>query len=334
MNRITIIGDGAWGTALALLLHSKGYRITIWGNFPEYVEEQRKKRENYKFLPGIKIPRDMNYTADLGEAAESAELFVCAVPTQFIRGVFERFAPYYSRGVPVVSVAKGIEQKTLKRCTEVVAEFLEDASLAALSGPSHAEEAARKVPTAVVIASKDGQLSRSLQDIFMARFFRVYTQQDIIGVELGGALKNVIALAAGMCDGLGFGDNTKSTLLTRGLVEISRLGVAAGAERLTFTGLSGIGDLITTSFSRHSRNRALGEKIGQGMSLRQVLESTEKVAEGVWTTISSRELAQKLGVAVPITDEVNKVLFEGKDPRHAVVDLMTRSKKQEIEDLT
>ena len=333
MNRITIIGDGAWGTALALLLHSKGYSVKIWGNFPDYIEEQREKRENYKFLPGIKIPRDINYTADLVDAAERAELFVCAVPTQFIRSVFKKFAPHYPRGVPVVSVAKGIEQKTLKRCTEVLAEFLEDAPLAALSGPSHAEEVARNVPTAVVIASKDRQLSRSLQDTFMATFFRVYTQEDIIGVELGGALKNVIALAAGMCDGLGYGDNTKSTLLTRGLVEISRLGVAAGAERLTFTGLSGIGDLITTSFSRHSRNRALGEKIGQGMSLQQVLESTEKVAEGVWTTISSRELAQKLGVAVPITDEANKVLFEGKDPRHAVVNLMTRSKKQEIEDL-
>jgi glycerol-3-phosphate dehydrogenase (NAD(P)+) len=334
MQRVTIIGDGAWGTALALILHSKGYSITIWGNFPDYIEEQRKKRENYKFLPGIKIPRDITYTADLAGGAESTDLFVCAVPTQFIRSVFEKFSPHYPRGIPVVSVAKGIEQKTLKRCTEVLAEFLEGAPLAALSGPSHAEEVAREVPAAVVIASKDGHLSRSLQDTFMAKFFRVYTQEDIIGVELGGALKNVIALAAGMCDGLGYGDNTKSALVTRGLVEISRLGVAAGAERLTFTGLSGIGDLITTSFSRHSRNRTLGEKIGQGMSLQQVLESTEKVAEGVWTTISSRELAQKLGIAVPITDEVYKVLFEGKDPRHAVVDLMTRSKKQEMEDLT
>ena len=333
MSRITIIGDGAWGTALALLVHSKGYTVKIWGNFPEYIEEQREKRENYKFLPGIEIPRDIQYTADLAEAADRAELFVCAVPTQFIRSVFKRFAVYYPKGVPVVSVAKGIEQKTLKRCTEVLEEFLENTPLAALSGPSHAEEVARSVPTAVVIASRDRKLARSLQDTFMAQFFRVYTQEDVIGVELGGALKNIIALAAGMCDGLGYGDNTKSALLTRGLVEISRLGVAAGAERLTFTGLSGIGDLITTSFSRHSRNRSLGEKIGQGTSLREVLESTEKVAEGVWTTISSRELAQKLSVAVPITDEVYMVLFEAKDPRHAVVDLMTRSKKQEIEDL-
>lgn len=333
MNRITIIGDGAWGTALALLVHSKGYTVKIWGNFPEYIKEQREKRENYKFLPGIEIPRDIQYTADLAEAADRAELFVCAVPTQFIRSVFKRFAACYPKGVPVVSVAKGIEQKTLKRCTEVLGEFLEYAPLAALSGPSHAEEVARSVPTAVVIASRDGKLARSLQDTFMAQFFRVYTQEDVIGVELGGALKNIIALAAGMCDGLGYGDNTKSALLTRGLVEISRLGVAAGAERLTFTGLSGIGDLITTSFSRHSRNRSLGEKIGQGTSLQEVLESTEKVAEGVWTTVSSRELAQKLSVAVPIIDEVYMVLFEGKDPRHAVVDLMTRSKKREIEDL-
>jgi glycerol-3-phosphate dehydrogenase (NAD(P)+) len=333
MKRITIIGDGAWGTALALLLHSKGYYVKIWGNFPEYIEEQREKRENYKFLPGVKIPRDINYTADLAAAAEKAELFVCAVPTQFIRGVFERFSAHYPRGVPVVSVAKGIEQKTLKRCTEVLEEFLGNVPLAALSGPSHAEEVARNIPTAVVIASRNLQLSRSLQDTFMTTFFRVYTQDDIIGVELGGALKNVIALAAGMCDGLGYGDNTKSTLLTRGLVEISRLGVAAGAERLTFSGLSGIGDLITTSFSRHSRNRTLGEKIGQGISLPQVLESTEKVAEGVWTTISAREFAQRLRVSVPITNEVYKVLFDGKDSRQAVMDLMKRAKKQEIEDL-
>jgi glycerol-3-phosphate dehydrogenase (NAD(P)+) len=270
----------------------------------------------------------------LAEAAKEAELFVCAVPTQFIRNVFKQFAPHHSRGVPIVSVAKGIEQKTLKRCTEVLTEFLGDVPIAALSGPSHAEEVARNVPTAVVIASRDGQLGRSLQDTFMSKSFRVYTQKDIIGVELGGALKNVIALAAGMCDGLGYGDNTKSALLTRGLVEISRLGVAAGGNRLTFTGLSGIGDLITTSFSRHSRNRALGEKIGQGMSLQQILESTEKVAEGVWTTISSRELAQRFSVEIPITNEVHKVLFEGKDPRHAVVNLMTRGKKQEIDDLT
>jgi len=333
MERATVIGDGAWGTALALLLHAKGLSVKIWGNFPDYVEAQREKRENHKFLPGIKIPEDIGYTADLLEAGKGADLFVCAVPTQFIRDVFQRFAPHYPRGVPVVSVAKGIEQKTLKRCTEVLAEFLEGGPFAALSGPSHAEEVARNIPTAVVVASEDLQLSRMLQDTFMAPSFRVYTQDDLVGVELGGALKNVIALAAGMSDGLGYGDNSKSALLTRGLVEMARLGVAAGAKRLTFSGLSGIGDLITTSFSPHSRNRALGEKIGQGMSLRQVLESTEKVAEGVWTAISSRELAQKLGVEVPIFDEVYKVLFEGKDCRHAVVDLMTRGKKKEMEDL-
>ena len=331
MKKITVIGDGGWGTALAVLLHTKGSEVTIWGNFPDYVEEQRQKRENYKFLPGIEIPSGINYTADLAEAAAGAELLVCAVPTQHIRGVFEKFAAHYPAGVPVVSVAKGIERETLKRCTEVLAELLGEAPLGALSGPSHAEEVARGVPTAVVVASRDAGLAQELQDTFMAPAFRVYTQGDVVGVELGGALKNVIALAAGMCDGLGFGDNTKSALLARGLVEISRLGVAAGAKRLTFSGLSGIGDLITTSFSPHGRNRAVGEKIGQGMLLREVLESTEKVAEGVWTTISARGLAQELGVPVPITDEVHEVLFEGKDPRQAVVDLMTRGRKQEIE---
>ncbi len=333
MENVTVIGDGAWGTALALLLHAKGLSVKIWGNFPDYVEAQREKRENYKFLPGIRIPEDIGYTADLLEAGKGTDLFVCAVPTQFIRDVFQRFAPHYPRGVPVVSVAKGIEQKTLKRCTEVLAEFLEGGALAALSGPSHAEEVARNIPTAVVVASEDPQLSRRLQDTFMTPSFRVYTQDDLAGVELGGALKNVIALAAGMSDGLGYGDNSKSALLTRGLAEMARLGVAAGAKRLTFSGLSGIGDLMTTSFSPHSRNRALGEKIGRGMSLRQILESTEKVAEGVWTAIASRELAQRLGVEAPIFDEVYRVLFEGKDCRQAVVDLMTRGKKKEMEDL-
>ncbi len=333
MKKVTVVGDGAWGTALAILLHSKGEHVTIWGNFPDYVAQQREKRENYKFLPGIEIPPDIDYTAEPAEAAGGAELLVCAVPTQFVRGVFEKFAAHYPKGVPVVSVTKGIERNTLKRCTELLSELLDGVPVAVLSGPSHAEEVARGVPTAVVVASKDTGLARELQDTFMAPTLRVYTQDDVVGVELGGALKNVIALAAGMCDGLGYGDNTKSALLARGLVEISRLGVAAGAKRLTFTGLSGIGDLITTSFSPHGRNRAVGEKIGQGTSLREVLESTEKVAEGVWTTISSRDLAGKLGVPVPITEEVHQVLFEGKDPRQAVVDLMTRGKKQEIEDL-
>lgn len=333
MKNITVIGDGGWGTALALLLHSKGFRVTIWGNFPDYVKEQSDKRENYKFLPGIEIPADIDYTAELAEAANGAELFVCAVPTQHIRGVFEKFAAHYPKGVPVVSVAKGVERESLKRCTEILSELLEGARTAALSGPSHAEEVARGVPTAVVVAAQEMELARELQDTFMGPTFRVYTQDDVTGVEFGGALKNVIALAAGMCDGLGYGDNTKSALLARGLVEITRLGVAAGAKRLTFTGLSGIGDLITTSFSQHGRNRAVGEKIGEGVSLREILESTEKVAEGVWTTISSRQLAQKLGVSVPITDQVHEVLFDGKDPGQAVVDLMTRGKKQEIEAL-
>jgi len=333
MKKVSVIGDGGWGTALALLLRSKGNEVTIWGNFPDYVAQQREKRENVKFLPGIEIPENINYTADLAEAAEGAELFVCAVPTQFIRGVFENFAAHYPKGVPVVSVAKGVERKTVKRCTEIISELLDGPPVAALSGPSHAEEVARAVPTAVVVASADVELARELQDTFMLKTFRVYTQDDIVGVELGGALKNVIALAAGMCDGLGYGDNTKSALLSRGLVEMSRLGVAAGAKRLTFTGLSGIGDLITTSFSPHGRNRAVGEKIGRGTDLRTILESTEKVAEGVWTTISARELAGKLGVTVPITEQIHEVLFEGKEPGQAVVDLMTRGKKREIEDL-
>jgi glycerol-3-phosphate dehydrogenase (NAD(P)+) len=333
MKRIAVVGDGGWGTALAILLHSKQFSVKVWGNFPEYTEVIRAKRENIKFLPGVKIPSEIHFTGDFGEIRD-AELLVCAVPTQFIRSVFSRLRDTFSPGVPVVSVAKGIEQNTLLRCTQILSGIFGKVPVAALSGPSHAEEVARLVPTAVVVASENPKLAQTVQDIFMSPAFRVYTHTDLVGVELGGALKNVIALAAGMCDGLGFGDNTKSALLARGIVEMARLGVALGARRETFGGLSGIGDLITTSFSRHGRNRAMGELLGCGIALNDALKSTEKVAEGVWTATAARELAKKTRVEMPITEQVYQVLFEGKQPQKAVIDLMTRGKKSESEELT
>jgi glycerol-3-phosphate dehydrogenase (NAD(P)+) len=333
MKQIAVVGDGGWGTALAILLHSKQFSVKVWGNFPEYTEIIKDKRENVKFLPGVKIPSEIRFTGDFGEIRD-AELLVCAVPTQFIRSVFSRLRDTFTPDVPIVSVAKGVEQNTLLRCTQIITDIFGKIPVAALSGPSHAEEVARFIPTAVVVASEDLKLAQTVQDAFMSPAFRVYTHSDLIGVEFGGALKNVISLAAGMCDGLGFGDNTKSALLARGIVEIARLGVALGARRETFSGLSGIGDLITTSFSRHGRNRAMGELLGRGVPLKQALKSTEKVAEGVWTTISSRDLARRTGIEMPITEQVYQVLFEGKEPQKAVIDLMTRGKKSESEELT
>jgi glycerol-3-phosphate dehydrogenase (NAD(P)+) len=333
MKRIAVVGDGGWGTALALLLHSKRFSVKVWGNFPEYIEEIKGKQENVKFLPGVKIPPEIHFTADFNEIRD-AELLVCAVPTQFIRSVFSRLRDSFTPSVPIVSVSKGIEQNTLLRCTQIMTDIFGKIPVCALSGPSHAEEVARFIPTAVVVASENRKLAETVQDVFMSPAFRVYTHTDLIGVELGGALKNIIALAAGMCDGLTFGDNTKSALLTRGIVEIARLGIALGARRETFSGLSGIGDLITTSFSRHGRNRAMGELLGRGIPLSEALKSTEKVAEGVWTTSAARDLAKKTEIEMPITEQVYKVLIEGKPPHKAVTDLMTRGKKSESEELT
>lgn len=333
MKRIAIVGDGGWGTALAILLHSKQFSVKVWGNFPEYTEVIKDKRENVKFLPGVKIPPEIHFTGDFSEIRD-AELLVCAVPTQFIRSVFSRLRDTFIPSVPIVSVAKGIEQNMLLRCTQILTDIFGKIPVAALSGPSHAEEVARSIPTAVVVAGENHKLAQTVQDIFMSPSFRVYTHSDLVGVELGGALKNIIALAAGMCDGLGFGDNTKSALLTRGIVEIARLGTALGARRETFAGLSGIGDLIATSFSRHGRNRAMGELLGRGIPLNEALKSTKKVAEGVWTTTAARDLAKRTGVEMPITEQVYQVLFGGKEPQKAVIDLMTRGKKSEYEVLT
>ncbi|MFH0889234.1 MAG: NAD(P)H-dependent glycerol-3-phosphate dehydrogenase [Planctomycetota bacterium] len=337
---ILILGDGGWGTAIALLLHHNGHKVTIWSKFPDYAEYLRKHRENTKFLPGVKIAQSINITCNL--KLETYNLIIMAVPTQYCRSVLEDMRnSFYARSLPrllrgstlppIVSVAKGIEQETLKRPSQIIQEVLNypKDKIAVLSGPSHAEEVARKKPASVVVASSNKKLAIELQHIFRNEYFRVYTQSDVIGVEISAAVKNIIAIAAGICDGLKLGDNAKSALLTRGMVEITRLGEAMGGKKLTFYGLAGIGDLITTCISIHGRNRAVGMRIGQGETLRQILKSMQQVAEGVRTTQAVMKLAVKYKIEMPITKEVYNILFKNKNPLKAVYHLMTRQPKSE-----
>jgi glycerol-3-phosphate dehydrogenase (NAD(P)+) len=328
---VTVIGMGGWGTALAVLLHGNGCAVKLWGRLKEEVEPILATRENKLLLPGVRIPEEIFVTMDDAAAVRDAELVVLAAPSHGMRGICERVKPSLPTGAVLVHVAKGIETETDARMSEVIEAMLGDRPMAVLSGPSHAEEVARGVPTAVVVASADDALAATVQGIFRNERFRIYTHDDIIGVELGGALKNVIALAAGLCDGIGFGDNTKAALCTRGLAEMSRLGVAEGARQETFFGLSGLGDLIVTAFSRHSRNRAFGERLGRGESVEQILASTPTVAEGVRTARSAKQLADRLGIEAPITRQVYAILYEGKPPKQAVRDLMTREAKPEFD---
>jgi glycerol-3-phosphate dehydrogenase (NAD(P)+) len=328
--RIGVIGDGGWGTALALLLRENGHSVRLWGAFPDYVEEVRRSRENVRFLPGVPLPADLSLTSDPADLVEGASLVVSVVPTPYLRVVARRFAPLLSPGTPLVSATKGLEKDTLARPTQILGEVLgESRPCAVLSGPSHAEEVSRGVPTAVVAGCPDGAVRTRVQEVFSNERFRVYGSSDAVGVELGGALKNVIALAAGICDGLQMGDNPKAALVTRGVVEIARLGSTLGARRETFFGLSGVGDLIVTAYSRHSRNRSVGERIARGEALESILSSSAMVPEGVFTT---RALGERdAGVDLPIVSELYGVLFRRRDPREAVIRLMTRDLKEEVE---
>jgi glycerol-3-phosphate dehydrogenase (NAD(P)+) len=324
---ITVIGTGGWGTALAVLLQGNRHRVTLWGRLQEEVEPILVYRENKAFLPGVKIPPAITVTLDAHAALREAELVVLAVPSHGMRPICRQLRPYLPARAVVVHVAKGIETETGARMSEIIAaEWQRDAVV--LSGPSHAEEVGRGVPTAVVVAGKDAAVA---QQVFMNERFRVYTHDDVIGVELGGALKNVIAIAAGCCDGIGFGDNTKAALCTRGVAEMGRLGAALGARAETFNGLSGVGDLIVTAFSRHSRNRSCGERLGKGETLEQILASTQTVAEGVKTAKSVVQLARRLNVELPISQQVYAILYEGKAPQLAVRDLMSREAKPEFD---
>ncbi|HRZ87209.1 MAG TPA: NAD(P)H-dependent glycerol-3-phosphate dehydrogenase [bacterium] len=329
--KIAVIGDGGWGTTLAVHLQKKGNNVFLWGAFPDYVEFMRQKRENKKFLPGIEIPHELGLTGDIEEAVHAAKMVVLAVPSHFMRGVLQQFPSRKWDDTIFISVSKGIENDTLKRMSEVIGETVRPKKVAVLSGPSHAEETARGIPTSVVVASRDHEDAKAVQTIFSSPSFRVYSSTDVVGVELGGSLKNVIAIAAGISDGLGFGDNSKAALMTRGIAEMMRLGVALGGKPQTFSGLSGIGDLITTCISRHSRNRNFGEMIGNGKSVEEALRSTEMVVEGFRTAKSVHQIYSRTNVKMPIAEEAYKVLYEGKKPLKAVEDLMMRDLKAEAE---
>lgn len=328
--KITVLSDGGWGTALALLLLENKHDVTIWGPFADYVEEMRQTRRNDRFLKGAELPPALGLTADMATAAE-AELLVLAAPTQFARGCLEQLAAAgVSPSTKIVNVSKGIEVGTLLRISELIEAVLGPVRYADLSGPSHAEEVFRRVPTAVTVGSIDSELASEVQSVFMNHVFRVYTSDDVTGVELGGALKNVYAIAAGICDGMALGDNSKAALMTRAIAEMGRLGVALGGRAETFSGLSGIGDMIVTCCSGHSRNRHVGEELGRGKALEKIIEDMGMVvAEGVKTSESAYELAEKVGAETPIIREVYASLYEDKDPRVVVRDLMTRDPRPE-----
>ncbi len=327
--RITVIGDGGWGTALALLLNGYGHDVTLWGAFPEYLAEIRRNAENVKFLKGVPIPESLALEGDPATAVKDAELVVMAAPSKFYRSVCERFAGVLRKDIPIVSVTKGLCHGQHHRMSEIARDVLGSTNVAVLSGPSHAEEVSRKIPTAVVCASENPGLAENIQGIFTGPRFRVYASQDPVGVELGGAVKNVIAVAVGASDGLGFGDNTRAALITRGVAEMARLGVAMGAKPETFAGLSGMGDLIVTCTSRHSRNRAVGERLGKGEKLSDIVSGMAMVAEGVDNCKVVCELAEQFGIDMPISNEVREICFEDRPAQDAVARLMGRETKAE-----
>jgi len=331
-KKIGILGAGGWGTALSVVLHYNKHSISLWEFNKDLAEKFRLSRENERFLPGIKIPSEINITSDLKEAVNEKEIVIFTVPSHVVREVAEKIKNFDVKDKITISAVKGIENETLYRMTEVLKDVLIDLSndnLAVLSGPSHAEEVSRKIPTAVTIASRNSELAIHLQKVFMNPFFRVYASEDIMGIELGGSLKNVIAIAAGICDGAQLGDNTKAALLTRGIAEITRLGVAMGAEPKTFSGLTGIGDLIVTCYSTHSRNRFVGEQIGKGKKLQDILKDMVMVAEGIKTAESAYQLSIKYNVETPIIEKVYNILFNNENPKNAVYELMTREAKIE-----
>lgn len=327
--KVAIIGDGGWGTTLSLLLWEKGHEITLWSHDPEYAMFLRKKRENVKFLPGPKIPLQVQITANMDEATDGKDFILLAVPSKFFREVIKRIREFPPQAI-FVSLAKGLEIDTFKRMSEIVREEMGDVRIAVLSGPSIAYEVVNRNPTSVVVASKDPDTALKVQELFFSERFRVYTSDDVIGVELGGALKNIVAIAAGICDGLGFGNNSKAALLSRGLVELIRFGKQMGAKAETFFGLSGLGDMITTCFSPKSRNRWVGEEIGRGKSLEEILEKMEMVAEGVYTVRAVYNFSKLYNINMPITEKVYEVLYRGKDPKEAVSELMRREPKHEV----
>lgn len=328
---IAILGDGGWGTSLAILLCQKGFPVTMWGAFDDYIFYLKKKRVNTKFLPGVRIPNTLKLTSNLEDAVKDKKIVILAIPSQYMRSIIKKvkILSYLSSDLIFISVTKGIEVDSLKRMSEVIYDELGKVNLAVLSGPTIAQEVAKGIPTTAVIASRNKEIRKYLQNVFITPWFRIYTNDDVTGVELGGSIKNVIAIACGISDGLGFGTNTKAALLSRGLAEISRLGYAMGARENTFSGISGLGDLVTTCISQYSRNRFVGEQIGKGKTLQEIKKRMQMIAEGVTTAKSAHLLGLKYKVDMPITEEVYSVLYENKSPLKAVKDLMRRERKEE-----
>lgn len=329
MAKISVIGAGSWGTALSILLHNNGHEVTIWSVLEDEVKMLNEKREHDSKLPGVKIPEEILITTDLKASLEDKDILVLAVPSPFTRSTAHTMSELVKKDQIIVNVAKGVEESSLMTLSEIIEEEIPQANVCVLSGPSHAEEVGRGIPTTCVVSSRTRKTAEYLQSVFMSPVFRVYTTPDILGVELGAALKNVIALAAGAADGLGYGDNTKAALITRGIGEIARLGTTMGAKIETFYGLSGMGDLIVTCASQHSRNRKAGYLIGQGRTMDEAMKEVKMVVEGVYSAKAALGLAKKYDVDLPIVNEICKVLFENKPAKDAVNDLMVRDKKIE-----
>lgn len=331
--KVGIIGAGSFGTAVGILLGNKGYKIKIWDRKKDLINEINASRENKKYLPGIKVPDTLTAEEDMGKVIYGADAIVIAVPSNAVRNICKGLTGVVKENQVLISLVKGIENETYKRMSEIIEEFYPYNPIGVLSGPSHAEEVSKNIPTTVVSSSKSIETAEFIQDLFITSEFRVYTNLDIIGVELGGAVKNIIALAAGISDGLDYGDNTKAALMTRGIAEIARLGLVFGAQPLTFAGLSGIGDLIVTCTSMHSRNRRAGILIGKGKTVEEAINEVKMVVEGVNTTKSVYELAKKINIEMPITNELYKILYEKKSAKEAVLELMLRDKRHETEEV-
>ena len=332
MKKISFLGAGSWGTALAILCANNGHKVTIWSKIKSETDMLREKREHVDRLPGVKLPDSIEIEDDLEKACTGQDIIVFSVASPFVRSTAELAKPFIRDGQIIVNVGKGIEDKTLMTLCEVLSDVLPMADVAVLSGPSHAEEVSKGVPTTVVVGAKSEKTGVFIQDVFMSECFRVYISPDMLGLELGGALKNVIALAAGTADGLGYGDNTKAALITRGIAEIARLGIKMGGKPETFYGLTGIGDLIVTCASVHSRNRKAGYLMGQGYTMEEAMKEVQMVVEGVYSAKAALELSRKYQVEMPIVEQVNKVLFEHKNAEEAVKELMLRDKKIESDD--
>ena len=331
MAKVCVLGGGSWGIALAVLLHKNGHEITIWSKLPQEIEMLQSQHE-HKMLPGVKLAEDMIFTTNEEKAVMGKDLIVMAVASSYTRETAKCFSKLIVPGQIIVNVAKGIEENTVMTLTEIIEQEIPQAVVAVLSGPSHAEEVGRGIPTTVVVGAKKKSTAEYIRELFMNETFRVYISPDVLGIELGGSLKNVVALAAGIADGLGYGDNTKAALITRGITEIGRLGMTMGGKYETFSGLTGIGDLIVTCASMHSRNRRAGILIGQGKTMDEAMAEVKMVVEGVYSAKAAMQLAEKYNVQLPIIEQVNKVLFEGKPAAEAVKDLMLRDKKIEVSD--